>query len=570
MLNQLFFKTLIIAIVMAVSGFGSRAATERALPAGAYITDILTDPAQPDAVWVATNGAGCYFRETVSSPWMSVNSATASGKWYTIAAHPQGGEPLFGGEQSGPELGPNGESLTVLDLIIATDAPHRVHVLTPSGVWQVDSVENFEDAAHWRQVFDYIDWQAHHRKADWPEGPWSFTRFQKLTRDPHAPQRLFIGARWEGGYFRSDDGGQTWSHHSISGLFRRVDEFQVDPFNSQLHYAFTHHQGLFKSYNGGLSWVAAGRGLEPQKRTPEYGAYLLCGVAFDANTPGRLIAGSDYSTWISSDYGENWLEVDRTLSCEFVRATAFHPSNPQIIYAGSNVGFFQSLDGGVTWEPANAGFPERRVQKRIEIPIEGQRFEFALVQGTQPVWRRAVDAGPSAQWHSMNWLLQTAATDLEWNSEEQCLVLTGTDGAQYRSQDGGFRWSVGSVAYTPRALQFEADEVPDWAQAGELIIQNAVRPDAEPLLDWYKRPPFIVVQGVRAGYPKDESEPIWEVHWEDQLSGPFPIPDDATSESFDIYVEVRDFQDGTRSGRAPFAGRDRVTQVMVYPVHREP
>jgi photosystem II stability/assembly factor-like uncharacterized protein len=538
------------------------------LPAGAYITDIALDPANPDSLWVTTNGAGRFFREGLDAPWQRMDGHADSGKWYAIAGMPgMASTVLTGGEQSGPPLGPDGQRLSILDIAAHPTDSGVAFVLTPGGVWRVSDPADMRIERHWKQVFDYARWLAANRQADWPDRDWRFTRFQKLTVDPHAPDTLLLGARWEGGYHRSDDGGRTWTHHSISGIFRRVDELRVDPFNPQLFYAFTHHQGLFKSYNRGQSWVVAGSGLLPQKRTPHYGVYLLGGIAFDPNTPGRILSGSDYSTWLSEDYGESWTEVGPTLTCEFVRATAFHPENPDILYAGSNVGFFQSMDGGKTWTPANRGFPERRILQTLEVDFEGRPFEFARVAGGNPVYRRPLDQGPDAPWRSMSWLLNTGASDLSWNPDTAELVLTSTDGQTLTSADGGFRWTVPEVIYADRSVRFPEGEIPAEASGGDLVIQNAVVPDPEPLLHWYKRPPFVSIQLVGPGYPEDGSAPRWQTNWDTRLSGTLDIPEEVDTTDAVIYVEVRDFQDGTRAGKAPYHGPDVLTEVVVKPAH---
>ena len=537
-------------------------------PAGAYITDMAVDPANPDALLVTTNGAGQFYREGLEAAWQPMPPHAETGKWYAIAR--TAGEPsllVTGGEKTGPPLGLEGEALTILDIAPHPDDPGRCFVLTPGGVWRMRGVHNPSDEQEWTRVFDYPAWLAANRRADWPEEAWRFTRFQKLTIDPHAPDTLLLGARWEGGYHRSDDGGETWTHHTLSGVFRRADELRVDPFNPDLFYAFTHHQGLFKSYNRGRSWVVAGRGLLPQRRTPHYGVFLLGGIAFDPNTPGRLLAGSDYSTWLSEDHGESWSEVGRTLTCEFVRATAFHPQNPDILYAGSNIGFFQSIDGGRSWTPANRGFPERQVLQTLEAEIDGRPYAFARVAGSNPVYRRPLDQGSDAPWRSMNWLVNTSATHLAWDPDSEKLTLTTASGETLTSVDGGFRWSVPKVEYAAREIQFAAGEIPKDTAPGDLVIQNAVVPDPEPLLDWYKRPPFVSIQLVGPGYPEDGTIPRWQANWNSRLSGALAIPPDVDTEDTLLYVEVRDFQDGTRAGSAPYQGPGRITEVVVAPMH---
>lgn len=559
------FKTTGLALLAL---FSAGAALAAPVPAGAYITDLAVEPGNPDGLYMATSGAGVFYRPDMDSAWEAVPGGHGEGRRYALAMTLDASPVLLsGGEETGLVPATGGEKVTVLDIVPHPENDGLVFILAPEGVWRVEDPFAREGKGEWTLIFDYSEWLERHRKADWPETDWTFTRFQKLTIDPHRPDTLLLGARWEGGYHRSDDGGRTWTHHWLSGIFRRADELRVDPFHPEIYYAFTHHQGLLKSWNRGQSWIVTGKGLEPQRRTPYYGVYLLGGISFDPNTPGRILSGSDYATWMSEDFGDTWSEVGRTLTCEFVRATAFHSRNPDILFAGSNVGFFQSFDGGKTWIPANEGLPERKVLQNFEAVIDGQPYAFARVAGGNPVYRRPLGKEPEAPWRNMSWMINTGASGLRWEERTETLVLTTTDGGELRSRDGGFRWSVPEVAYIGLEVLYEAGEQPPEAGPGDLVIQNAVVPDPEPLLHWYKRPPFISIQLVGTGYPEDGSTPLWQTNWESRLSGPLAIPEGLNTRGTRLYVEVRDFQGGTRAGSAPFSGKEAVTAVVVQPVH---
>jgi len=549
-------------------------------PAGAYIQALAVDPFNPEILYAATRGAGFYRRGHFEGSWKKKNPRPGRKKFNTVLPDPHhAGRILLGGEETGlwmsedrgdtwrslgPAAGPgsgNGresaKAITILDM-----APGRgstLFVLTPEGVYRA---ENYEEANSWKQVFDYAHWLRKNRRRDWPEEPWKFSRFQKISVDPHHPETVLFGARWEGGYFRSDDGGNSWKHHSLSGIFRRADELRVDPFHPDRFYAFTHHQGLFISYNRGESWVASSGGLKPQKRTPFYGATLLGGVAFSPSRPGLLYSGSDHSTWKSSDYGISWREVGKTLTCEFVRAMAVDPRNADIVYAGSNVGIYQSSDGGATWEPSNRGFPEKKIIKTIPVTLDGERFRYAIVKGRPAVYRRSLTR--RSEYVSMSWMLYESAEDIRWEPHSETLILTTPSGERH-SHDGGFRWDL------PEEVTFSEPELhqPEvWSPPGEggpnVVITGAPLPDDSNLLHYYRRPPYVSLQLVSPAYPEAGSRPFWSDNWDHQLSGSIDPPDTlALDREIHLYVEVRDFQFGTRSGCAPYLGPDRTTVVPV-------
>ena len=99
-----------------------------------------------------------------------------------------------------------------------------------------------------------------------------------------------------------------------------------------------------------------------------------------------------------------------------------------------------------------------------------------------------------------------------------------------------------------------------------LAITNAAVPNEEPLLDFYKRPPFISIQLVEPGYPENGSAPLWSTQWERRLVGSIEVPEKWQNREADIYVEVRDFHQGTRVGRAPYQGPNQTTVIRVEPL----
>ncbi len=563
-----FGAALFLALLVSV---GCAEEAVEASPAGAYITAIVLTADAREQPLIATNGAGLYAWSVERASWIEITPAGSGRKWYALEAHPENADlVLAGGEETGlwisEDRGGNWSRIeeapsTILDLAFAPRERTHLYVLAPDGVYRVEAGAGAREN---HPLFNYLEWQETNRRPDWPDGPWSFTRFQKITVDPFDPDTLLLGARWEGGFFRSGDGGENWEHERVNGIFRRVDELRVDPFDGGHYYAFTHHQGLFRSFNRGKSWVAAGAGLEPQIRTPHYAVYLLGGVAFSQSEPGLIFSGSDYSNWISRDHGETWSEVGKTLTCEFVRATAIHPVDPAVLYAGSNVGVFVSHNGGATWLPQNRGLPEKVVMQSEEVVLDGVRYSYVLVRGIPAVYRKRLDG--ESEYRPMGWLLYERGASLAWDPAREVLTLTTGKGEEIVSRDGGFRWSTAAVVPAPREV-FAPDVVLDPIEGGpEVVITGAVPPDDGPLLDLYKRPPYVSIQLVTTGYPEDRSEPFWETNWEGALTGRLDLPEEIETEGRVLYVEVRDFIDGVRVGRAPYSGPVAVIRIPVRPL----
>jgi hypothetical protein len=140
--------------------------------------------------------------------------------------------------------------------------------------------------------------------------------------------------------------------------YREVNSLVITPSNPQVLYAGTWkvsegaESGVFKSTNGGESWVAKNSGL-----TNLY----VWSLAMDPSNPQVLYAGTlggGGGVFKSTDGGESWVQKNNGLpSYPFVESLAIDPSNPQVLYADSG-GVFKSTNGGESWVAKGLTGPE--------------------------------------------------------------------------------------------------------------------------------------------------------------------------------------------------------------------
>lgn len=181
----------------------------------------------------------------------------------------------------------------------------------------------------------------------------------------------FDGGAWlcatdGGGVFRSDDAGQSWTPAQTgpaatditslavvaqSGAARSADQSTASrpagQPGSSIVFAGTKGGGVFRSADGGATWLASNAGLANTD---------VCALAADA--AGRLFAGTrGGGVFVSDDRGAAWRAANNDLANRDVRSLACAAvAGAHQLFAGTRGGgVFVSADGGARWAAAPTG-----------------------------------------------------------------------------------------------------------------------------------------------------------------------------------------------------------------------
>jgi photosystem II stability/assembly factor-like uncharacterized protein len=218
-----------------------------------------------------------------------------------------------------------------------------------------------------------------------------------LAIAPSQSSTLYAAGEANVGVVKSIDGGLSWAmiNSGLTGL--DVSALAVDPTNADAAYVAQRASTpfgspatatIFKSTDGPDQW----------RQVPiavPVGA-AITSFAIDPATPSIVYAAYDsynldYSdkggVFKSVDGGETWVAAQNGLSDAGVLALAIDPSAPTRIYAAAENGVFMSTDAAASWTPINAGLPSPfvtwgisidRIGSLLRIPSYAGLFEYQV------------------------------------------------------------------------------------------------------------------------------------------------------------------------------------------------
>ena len=233
----------------------------------------------------------------------------------------------------------------------------------------------------WRSADDGASWTQSSRGLTYGEdGP-------KVTSIWHLASRdgaLFAGVE-PAGLFRSDDGGQSWSH--VAGLREHPSQPQwepgagglclhsmaLHPTNPERMWVAISAAGTFETADGGRTWATRNKGVRADfipGPTPEFGQCVHKLVIHPAQ-PDWLYQQNHCGVYRSDDGGREWTDLSPGLPSQFGFPLVIHPHDPSTVYViphngpelgrhmiGGQAAVWRSRDRGDSWERLDDGLPQ--------------------------------------------------------------------------------------------------------------------------------------------------------------------------------------------------------------------
>jgi hypothetical protein len=258
--------------------------------------------------------------------------------------------------------------------------------------------------------------------------------------------RNVVYAGTQKGIFKSSNGGLSWidpSNGELDGT--NVHCLAIDPLTPSSVYAGT-DRGVLKSTNGGATW--SDRRTAGAIYNLIFGSQKSTIYAADSDDFGYYYPGPS-AVYKSTDDGEAWSRVAAGFSIS-PRTLVIDPTEPSTLYAGTLDfgGVYKSVDGGSTWR--SHGIYGDAVRALVLDPLDPATL-YASISG----WAsdgssifKSTDAGST--WRFLGGL--TGLRALAINPRDPSTLYAATYLGVFRSTDGGVRWHEFNTGLTNRSI----------------------------------------------------------------------------------------------------------------------
>ncbi|MEM1187875.1 MAG: hypothetical protein AAGI72_05080 [Pseudomonadota bacterium] len=337
---------------------------------------IVHPPGQPGLVYAANDG-GLDVSTDGGRTWENRSNGLATNMFYDLASAATSADFYGGGMQdNGTWLTTNGVPGEFIETtggdggFCAIDPNDALHLFTSS---QFMRINRFRRSDGWAQDIGPNETGSR---------PW----MAFIAMDPDRPRRVFVGSQR---VWRSSNDGNSWSDRSgvLDGSF--VTCIEISRADTDVIYVGTENGGIFKSDDGGLSWsgnIASsslpGRTVT-RLRTPADSTDVVYATVANFGNP---------HLFRSTDGGSTWEDVD---ACHGSLPDVPHhgivipASDSDTLYVCSDAGVFVSVNGGASWNNLSGNLPTVMV---VDLVLhEASQTLFAATYG-RSTWKLDVSA----------------------------------------------------------------------------------------------------------------------------------------------------------------------------------
>lgn len=214
-------------------------------------------------------------------------------------------------------------------------------------------------------------------------------KIRALALDPSDPNTIYVGSE-PPALWKSEDGGESWRElagvrqlaserrwsYPVAAIEPHIRSIVIDKNNPKKICLAAQVGGLLLSEDGGESWSDVRHPIDMDVHSltidPNDSALLYAATGGGENFPDPTPSPKGRPLYRSCDGGKSWQSITDGVSRSYAVPVRVHPKNSQVLYLGvaqepppvwrdrptkANGAILRSVDGGVSWQQLEGGFP---------------------------------------------------------------------------------------------------------------------------------------------------------------------------------------------------------------------
>jgi photosystem II stability/assembly factor-like uncharacterized protein len=339
--------------------------------------DLAVHPDNPDILFLGIYNHGIYVSRDGAATWVPIYALNPAEpilrdlKTKRVAFDPVHANHVYAASEKGvfftPDIGSTWEALNggldTLD-IISLEISDKGSVFAGSNGYGVYALnKQTRTWTHMNRTTGFGQW-----------APWERRLYMyiALLFDPTTPGRIYLG-NFPGGFFLSNDDGQTWQCSSLGMGNDGIFSLAMHPHDPQLMFAGTYN-GIWKTDNQGASWSQTSADM-PDEQWPfcvvidDHNPSVMYTATKNGMNKGFMRRNEFGGVVIKSTNGaRTWFKImdGLPIMCEYYQLI-IHPDDHNRLFVSSSLGVFTSNDAGASWEPFNEGLPVKHFYVRNNV-----------------------------------------------------------------------------------------------------------------------------------------------------------------------------------------------------------
>jgi len=185
-------------------------------------------------------------------------------------------------------------------------------------------------------------------------------RTRAILQHPSMPGVVYAGTTE--GFWLSEKGGDADSWMVTTSRQLEINSIAVHPSRPDMVFIGTNNYGVMVSSDGGKTFVPTNGGFSGR---------FANAILADRETPNRIYASTINTAtgggflFVSNDNGETWRPSMRSMPSRLITYSILQDAkDANVIYLGTNLGVYRSIDRGASWAPVWAVEKKKAPVKR--------------------------------------------------------------------------------------------------------------------------------------------------------------------------------------------------------------